>query len=180
MLGKKMQEALNAQINAEQYSSYLYLSMAAWADKMNLKGFGQWFRVQATEELIHVTKFFNYVLDRRGEVVLQAVAAPPIEWKSPEDVFEATLTHEQHVTSLIHKLSELAVAEKDHATRNVIEWFIAEQVEEEAAADDILNQIKLTGTAPAGLFMIDRELGTRSFMPVPTVNFPPTAAGGAA
>ena len=179
MLSKKMQEALNAQINAEQYSSYLYLSMAAWADKTNLKGFGSWFRVQAVEELIHVTKFFDYVLDRRSEVVLQAIAAPPTEWKSPEDVFEATLAHEQHVTSLIHKLSDLAVAEKDHATRNVVEWFIAEQVEEEATADEILNQIKLTGTAPAGLFMIDRELGTRTFTPVPTVNFPP-AAGGAA
>lgn len=179
MLSKKVQEAINAQINAEQYSSYLYLSMAAWADKASLKGFGMWFRVQAAEELIHVTKFFDYVLDRRGAVVLQAIAAPPTEWKSPEDAFQATLDHEQHVTSLIHKLADLAIAEKDHATHNLLEWFIEEQVEEESTADQILSQIKLSGTAPAGLFMIDRELGTRTFTPVPRVNFPP-AAGGAA
>ena len=179
MLNKKIQEALNAQINAEQYSSYLYLSMAAWADKMSLGGMGKWFRVQAAEELVHATKFFDYVLDRRGEVVLQAIAAPPSEWKSAEDVFQATMTHEQYITSLIHKLADLADSEKDRATLNLLEWFIAEQVEEEAGVDQILSQIQLTGNAPAGLFMIDRELGTRTFTPVPGVNFPPTAAGGA-
>ena len=176
MLNKKIQDALNAQINAEQHSSNLYLAMAAWCEKMSLKGFASWFRVQAAEELVHVTKFFDYVLDRRGEVVLQAIAAPPHEWKSAEDVMQATFDHEQYVTSLIHKLADLAIGEKDHPTHSLLEWFIDEQVEEEASVDQILSQIRLTGNAPAGLFMIDRELGTRTFTPVPTVNFPPTTA----
>ncbi len=165
MLTKTMQEALNDQINAEYYSSYLYLSMAAWAESANLKGLANWFRVQSQEEMVHVMKFFQYVVDRRGTVKLAAIAAPPTEWHSPVAVFEATLAHEQHVTGRINKLAELAVKENDHASHALLEWFVNEQVEEEASADSVLQQLKLAGDAPAALFMIDRELGARVFAP---------------
>jgi len=165
MLSKKMQEALNAQINAEYYSSYLYLSMAAYCESSNLKGFGHWFQIQGQEEMVHVMKFFNYVLDRKGAVKLNAIEGPPAKWESPQAVFEAALSHEQHVTSLIHKLAELAAAENDHATATLLQWFINEQVEEEAAADAIVEQLKLAGGTPAAMFMIDRELATRTLAP---------------
>ena len=183
MLSKKMQEALNAQINAEYYSSYLYLSMAAWAEKVNLKGFANWFRVQSAEELIHVTKFFDYVVESRGEVALTAIEAPPTHWESAQAAFEATLKHEQHVSALINKLSDMAISEHDHASHTLLEWFVAEQVEEEATADQILEEIKLAGNAGAGLYLLDRDLAGRSFTPQAGVNFPPVsakAAGGAA
>jgi len=170
MLSSKMHEALNAQINAEYYSSYLYLSMAAHCESINLKGFGHWFRIQSQEEMVHVMKFFTYVLDRKGEVELRAIAAPPTRWDSPLAVFEAALAHEQHVTSLINKLAELAWTEHDHATSTLLQWFINEQVEEEASADLVVQQLKLAAGAPAALFMIDRELGARTLAP---------AAGGA-
>lgn len=180
MLSQKMQDALNAQINAEYYSSYLYLAMSAYCEKINMKGFASWFRVQSAEEMIHVTKFFDYVLDRRGEVALKPIQGPPASWDSPQAVFEAALKHEQHVTSLIYGLADLAMAEKDHATHNLLEWFLEEQVEEEAAADQVLQDIKLAGSGQAGLYLIDRDLGTRGFTPVPGVNYPPNAAGGGA
>ncbi len=165
MLSKTMQDALNDQINAEYYSSYLYLSMAAWADSANLKGFANWFRVQVQEEMVHVMKFFQYVLDRRGVVKLAAIAGPPTQWASPLAAFEATLAHEQHVTGRINKLAELAIKENDHASHALLEWFVTEQVEEEATADLILQQLKLAGDAPAALFLLDRELGARTFTP---------------
>jgi len=165
MLSKTMQDALNDQINAEYYSSYLYLSMAAWADSANLKGFANWFRVQVQEEMVHVMKFFQYVLDRRGVVKLAAIAGPPTQWASPLAAFEATLAHEQHVTGRINKLADLAIKENDHASHAILEWFVDEQVEEEATADLILQQLKLAGDAPAALFILDRELGARTFTP---------------
>jgi ferritin len=165
MLSKTMQDALNDQINAEYYSSYLYLSMAAWADSANLKGFANWFRMQVQEEMVHVMKFFQYVLDRRGLVKLTAIAGPPTQWASPLAAFEATLAHEQHVTGRINKLAELAIKENDHASHALLEWFVTEQVEEEATADSILQQLKLAGDAPAALFLLDRELGARTFTP---------------
>jgi ferritin len=165
MLSQKMQDALNAQINAEYYSSYLYLSMAAHCEAANLKGFGNWFRVQSQEEMTHVTKFFDYVLERGGRVGLKPIEGPPTEWDSPQAIFEATLEHERHVTGLINKLVDLAIAESDHATNNFLQWFVAEQVEEEATADDVLQQFKLLGESSHGLFMLDRELGRRTFTP---------------
>lgn len=161
MLSQKMQDALNAQINAEYYSSYLYLSMAAYCDSINLKGFSHWMEIQSQEEMFHVMKFYRYVLDRKGKVELKAIQGPPTRWDSPVAVFEATAAHEQHVTSLINDLMELARSERDNATATLLEWFITEQVEEEATADQILQQLKLAAGAPAALFMIDRELGTR-------------------
>jgi len=161
MLSKKMQEALNSQINAEYFSSYLYLSMAAYCEKIDLKGFGNWFRVQSQEEMIHVMKFFEYVLDRDGEVTLTAIESPTTQWASPLAVFEAALKHEQYITGRIGKLVDLATSESDHVTNALLQWFLNEQIEEEATATRIMKELKLAGDTPAALFMIDRELGQR-------------------
>lgn len=165
MLSKKMLGALNKQINAETYSAYLYLSMAAYTKSLGLDGFENWFRAQAQEELTHAMKFFDYVNERGGRVTLTAIDAPETSWKSPLAVFEATLKHEQHVTSLINKLVDLAVQESDHATANMLQWFVAEQVEEEATADGIRQKLALVGDRGNALYMIDRELASRVFTP---------------
>ena len=165
MLSQQMQEALNDQINAEYFSSYLYLSMAAHCEAINLQGFGNWLRVQAQEEMFHAMKFFDFVLERGGRVTLQALDAPQAEWESPLAIFEATLEHEQYITGRINKLVDLAIAESDHASNAFLQWFVNEQVEEEATADGILQQLKLMQSAPGGLFMMDRELGARTFTP---------------
>jgi ferritin len=161
MLSKKMQEALNAQINAEYYSSYLYLSMAAHCQASNLEGIAAWLRIQADEEMIHAMKIYDFVLERGGRVVLTAIEAPASEWESPLAIFEATYAHEQYVTERINKLVDLAIAESDHATNAFLQWFVNEQVEEEANADAVLQKLKLMADAPGGLFMLDRELGQR-------------------
>jgi ferritin len=161
MLSKKMQDALNAQINAEGYSAYLYLAMAVQADAMNLKGFAHWFRVQYQEETGHMLKILGYILERRGEVELKAIEASAQKWDTVEAMFEATLKHEQHVTSLIHNLATVAAAEKDPATGIFLQWFITEQVEEESTADEILQQLRMIKGAPAGLLMLDRHLAQR-------------------
>ncbi|MBN1909208.1 MAG: ferritin [Pirellulales bacterium] len=161
MLSAKMEAALNAQINAEYYSSYLYLSMSAYCREMNLEGFASWLRIQADEEMIHAMKIYDFVHERSGRVTLTAIDAPPTEWESPLAVFEATFAHEQHVTALINKLVDLAISESDHATNSFLQWFVNEQVEEEASADAVLQKLKLLANAPGGLFMLDRELGLR-------------------
>ena len=167
MIGQKMQDALNDQINAEYYSSYLYLSMAAHSEAINLKGFANWFRVQAREEMVHAMKMFDFVLERGGQVTLKAIEGPPTAWDSPVAIFEATLEHEIHVTSLINKLVDLAIAESDHAANAFLQWFVTEQVEEEASADEVLQKLKLMGDAPGGIFMLDQELAQRTFVPPP-------------
>jgi len=161
MLSPQMEDALNQQINAEYYSSYLYLSMSAYFESINLAGCANWMRIQAEEEMSHVMKFFHFVAERGGRVKLAAIEGPETDWGGPLAAFEATLTHEQHVTSLINKLVDLALAESDHATNNFLQWFVAEQVEEEASADAVVQQMRLMKDAPGGLFMIDRELGQR-------------------
>jgi len=165
MLSPKMQEALNSQINAEYYSSYLYLSMAAFCDRIDLKGFSHWFRIQSQEEMIHVMKFFDYILDRDGQVTLTAIEAPPTSWPSALGVFEAALAHERHITNRIGKLVELANAEGDHPTHALLQWFVNEQIEEEASVDTIVKQLRMAGDAPVALLMIDRELGQRTLTP---------------
>ena len=168
MLSKKMLKALNGQVNAEWYSAYLYVSMAAYFEDMNLKGFANWMSVQAQEEQAHGQMFYNQINDRRGRVTLAAIAAPPTTWDSPLKVFEHVLEHEQMVTGLINKLVDLAQAESDHASRNFLQWFVAEQVEEEANADAIMRQLALVGDNPHALLMLDRELATRVFVsPIP-------------
>jgi len=173
MLNKKMNDAINAQINAEMYSSYLYLSMSAYFESINLKGFANWVRVQAQEEDFHAMKFFDYVLSRQGKVVLKAIDAPPTKWKSPLDAFEAVYAHEVKVTDLIHKLASLAQRENDYASSVLLQWYINEQVEEEESADNIVQQLKFVGDASSGLFMLDRELATRVYTPPPATGEAP-------
>ena len=136
MLDKKMEKAINDQINAETYSAYLYLSMSAYFESINLKGMAGWMRIQAQEELMHATKFYDYICERGGRVLLQEIAGPPTEWDSPLGVFLATAEHEHNVTMAINNLVNLAITTKDHATNNFLQWFVAEQVEEEASDEE--------------------------------------------
>lgn len=168
MLNPKIEKALNDQVNAEMYSSYLYLSMSAYMSGINLMGGANWFRIQAQEELVHTLKFYDYILERGGKVALGAVDGPETEWDSPLAAFEAAYAHEQKVTALINGLVDLAIKESDHATNNFLQWFVAEQVEEEASADAVVQQLRLVGNNGGGIFMIDRELGTRVFTPPAT------------
>jgi ferritin len=162
MLTEKMEKALNGQLNAELYSSYLYLSMNAYFKSVNLDGFANWMYYQAQEELEHSMKFYDFVIQRGGKVHLAQIEAPPTEWDGPLAVFEATLAHEQKVTGLINDLVEIALEEHDHATNIFLQWFVSEQVEEEESVGGVLEQLKLMGDAKGGLFMIDRELAKRS------------------
>jgi len=162
MLTEKMQTALNGQLNAELYSSYLYLSMNAYFKSVNLDGFANWMHYQAQEELEHSLKFYDFIIQRGGKVVLSQIEAPPTEWDSPMAVFEATLAHEQKVTGLINDLVEIAHEERDHATNIFLQWFVSEQVEEEESVGGVLEQLKLMGDAKGGLFILDRELAKRS------------------
>lgn len=161
MISEKMQKAISDQIIAEFYSSYLYLAMSAWCETQNLKGFARWMRMQAEEEREHAFKLFDYLVDRGGRVRLGVLDAPPGDFGSIQDVFEKTLAHEKGVTAGIHKLNELAMQEKDYATTAHLQWFITEQVEEEAGAEEILNQIKMVEGRPGSLFYIDRHVGKR-------------------
>jgi ferritin len=161
MLGKKIENAINKQINAELWSAYLYLSMSAHFESINLGGFANWMRVQAQEELGHAMKFYHHVIERRGRVTVTAIAAPSISWKSPLNAFEDAFKHEQKVTGMINDLANMAAAEKDHATANMLQWFIDEQVEEELSTDAIVQKLKMIGTNTGGLYMLDHELAQR-------------------
>ena len=162
MLKEKVQQALNDQIQAEFHSAYLYLAMVAWCEAHHFDGFAHWMRMQAQEELQHAMKLFDYVNMAGGRVVLQGVEQPPIEWDSPLAVFEAALAHERHMTGRINDLYGLARQENDHATASMLQWFIDEQVEEEATADGIVGKLRMVGGEGQGLFMMDRELGQRA------------------
>lgn len=168
MISNKIQDAFNEQINAELYSAYLYLSMSSYFESINLSGFSSWMKMQAQEETAHAMKFYNFINERGGRVALKAIDGPKTEWPNPVSVFEETLKHEQKVTSLINNLVNLAQDEKDHASYNFLQWFIDEQVEEEATADGILQQLKLIGESGQGIIMMDRELGARKFVPSTT------------
>lgn len=161
MFNKKLQDAINDQIKHELYSAYLYLSMSAHFEAVNLPGFARWMRLQSQEESSHAMKLFDFIHERGGRVVLQAIAQPPGDFKSPLDVFQQALEHEQKVTGMIHRLYELAGKENDYATQVMLQWFITEQVEEEKTAGDIVEQLKMIGEQPAGVFMLDRQLGAR-------------------
>jgi len=167
MISGKMQEAINQQINAELYSSYLYMSMAAYFEHLQLPGFCHWMKVQAQEELAHAVRFYNYLSERGGRALMAAIEAPPTEWESPRECMQAVLDHERKVTGLINQLMNLAQDERDHASMSFLQWFVDEQVEEEASVDAILGKLNLIQSAPGGLFMLDNEMGSRSFtMPV--------------
>ncbi len=163
MFSEKMQKALNGQMNAELYSSYLYLSMNAYFKSVNLDGFANWMYYQAQEELEHGMKFYDFISQRGGRIQLAQIEAPPSEWDSPLAVFENTLAHEQKVTGLINDLVEIANAERDHATQIFLQWFVSEQVEEEDTAGGLLDKLILIGKDANGLFMLDSELAKRAF-----------------
>jgi len=139
--------------------------MSAYLESINLPGFATWMRVQFEEEQFHAMKFFNYLNERGGRVVLEAIEKPQVEWKNVIEVFELTLEHERHVTSLLNNIADIAEAERDRPTRNLMIWFIDEQVEEENAAEKIINELKLINGEGHGMLMLDRELGTRVFTP---------------
>jgi ferritin len=162
MLSEKMQVALNAQINAELQSAYLYLSMAAYFHAQNFPGFANWMHVQDYEERIHAMKIYDFIVARNGRVSLRALDSPQVEWASPLSAFEDSYKHEQHVTSLIHGLVEMARSENDHATISFLQWFVDEQVEEEASVDAVVQDLKRAGESAQILFLLDRELAGRT------------------
>ncbi len=161
MLKKSVEDALNKQINAEMYSSYLYLAMSAYMESISMKGFARWLRIQSKEELGHAMKFYDYVIEAGGMIRLTAIEAPKTPWKSAGAVFDQVLAHEKKVTGLINGIMDIAVKEKDYATQNFLGWFVKEQVEEEANATEIVAKIEIIGDEPGHLFCLDHELGKR-------------------
>ena len=160
-ISKNMETALNEQINAELYSAYLYLSMAAYVESKNFRGMAHWLKIQAKEELEHAMKIYNYVFERGGEVKLKEIKQPPTNWSSFIELFKHIYEHEKHVTELIYNLLRKAKEENDHATEVFLNWFVSEQVEEEDQARYIYEKLKLVGDNLNALFLIDRELGMR-------------------
>jgi ferritin len=175
MLNERMQQAINEQINAELYSAYLYASMAAYYTSVNLSGFANWMRIQVQEEMLHAQFMYDFINERGGRVTLFPIAGPPAEWPDPSQPFKDAYAHELDVTRRINDLMNLAHELRDHASASFFQWFVNEQVEEEANADKVVKQLQLTGNAGSGLFMIDRELAARVFTP-PTVL--PAGVGG--
>ena len=161
MINPKMEKAFNEQINAEIHSFYLYLSMSAWFTSRNYHGMAGWMQVQAKEEMTHAMKFYGQIQERGGSVKLQTIEGPQIEWKSPLDVFENAFKHEQYITGRINNLVKMAIEEHDYASDNFLQWFVKEQVEEEASASGVVEQLKMIGDQPGGLFMLDHELAKR-------------------
>jgi ferritin len=162
-MNPKMEKAINTQINAELFSAYLYLAMAAYFDAESLSGFASWMKMQAQEETSHAMKLFDYVNERGGRVVLEMIEKPQSDFDSPQAIFEQTLAHEKKVTGLINDLCELANDEKDLASASFLQWFVDEQVEEEETASEILEKVKLAGKDD--LPSLDKELGARVFVP---------------
>ena len=162
MINKTVQDAINEQIKNELYSAYLYLSMGAYFEAVNLPGFAKWMKVQAAEEQEHAMKFFEYVFERGGRVQLKAIDQPPFEWKSSLQVFEQVLEHEQKVTGMINSLYALALKENDYASQVMLQWFITEQVEEEKNAATIIEQLKMIDARETAILVLDHDLGKRS------------------
>jgi ferritin len=161
MISKVIEKAFNEQLGAETYSAYLYWSMSAALEDMQLPGFAQWMRAQAAEEMTHAAKFYHHLAERGGRIRLGEVAAPPADWESLQKMFEDVLKHERHVTALIHNLVELAAKEKDYAAAVFLQWFVSEQVEEEAGVELILAKLKMIADGKSGLYMLDKEMGQR-------------------
>lgn len=167
-MDEKMIKALNSQVNAELYSSYLYLSMESYFESEDMGGFGNWMRVQAQEELAHAMKIYDFIIQRGAKVTLTRIDSPPTEWKSPVDVFEHVYSHEQKVTELINQLVNLAISLGDHATNNFLQWFVSEQVEEESSST-VLKKVKMANESLSALLMLDNELGQRVYKPPTTI-----------
>ena len=162
MFSSKVQEAMNEQIKNELYSAYIYLSMAAHFEAVNLPGFAHWMRMQSNEEVEHAMKFFDFINERGGRVELRAIEGPQVEWGSPLEIFETALGHEQKVTGMINNIYEIAVEEKDYASQNMLQWFIDEQVEEEKSAGEIVETLKMFGERDTVILLLDRQLGERA------------------
>jgi ferritin len=167
VIGKKLEKAINGQINNEMYSAYLYMAMSAHADSRGLKGFAKWFMVQYHEEMVHAMKMLEFVQSRNWEVKLGTIKEPPSSWKTPLEMFEKTLEHEQFITKCINDLVALARTEKDNAGEVFYQWYVTEQVEEEQNDNDIINMLKMAGDSMQGLMMVDAQLATR-MVTVPT------------
>ena len=163
MIGQPMAQAMNQQINAELYSAYLYLAMAAYCESLQLAGFAHWFKVQAQEEMTHALRFSSQLSERGGRPTLGAIKAPPASWNSPLACMQEVAAHEAKVTALINDLVALARQEKDYASENFLQWFVAEQVEEEANVAQVVGALKLVGDQGNALFMLDKEMGARVF-----------------
>ncbi len=168
MLPKSIQDSLNTQINLEQYSAQLYLAMSAHCEAKSFRGFARWLRIQATEETAHAMKLIAFVLDRGGRLVLQSIEAPPIEFGTLTQVFEAILTHEQKITATINALFERARSEKDYASEITLQWYVTEQVEEEATVGQIVDQLRAVGEQGGGIWYLDSKMGKRAASSSPT------------
>lgn len=163
MISKKLEDAINAQINAELWSAYLYLSMAMNFENAGYPGIANWYKIQFKEEQAHAEIFMNYLNSRGGRVVLAPIAEVQTKWDTPIAAFAATLEHEEKVTGLINNLYHLAIEEKDYATKGKLDWFISEQVEEEETAKGIIDRLRMVGDNGMGLYMLDQELGARVY-----------------
>ena len=164
MISNSMQDALAEQLNLEFYSAYLYLAMSAYCSHIDFNGAAKWFKIQYEEEHLHATKIYNYLIDQGVHVVLGTIKSPPSEFGSIVEVFQASLKHEQDMSTSLNELSDKALKDKDHATYNLLQWFVNEQVEEEATVDGIISKLKMVKNDGYGLLMIDNELGSRTLM----------------
>ncbi len=167
MISQKMQDALNSQIKAELDSAYLYYAMEAYFAAEGLAGCEQWMKAQAFEEFTHAHKFITFLNERGGRVRLEKIDEPPFTWKSPLTVFEEVAAHEAKVTGLINKLVDLAISESDHATNNFLQYFVAEQVEEEASVAEVVTKMQMVEDSPGGMYQLDKELALRPVEPFP-------------
>ena len=166
MLSKKMETALNGQVNKEMFSAYLYMAMSAYADRQGLKGISHWFMVQYHEEMVHAMKLYEYIQEQGNEVTLDAIDKPQGDFTTALSLYEAALKHERFITKSINDLVDLAIEEHDHASKIFLEWYVTEQVEEEQNANDIIQTLKMIGDNTAALFLYDKDLAAR------TVNVP--------
>ena len=162
MIKDKILKALNKQLNEELYSSYAYLAMSTHFSSQSLDGFAHWFRLQSQEEYGHAMKFYGFIIQTGGEVTLKQIGAPKTTWKTVMEAFKDTLAHEKKITGLIHKLVGGAMQSKDYAVNNFLQWFVNEQVEEEATVEEIIHKLEMIGDNKGGLYMLDRELGARA------------------
>lgn len=162
MLSASLEKALNDQLHLEFESAYLYLSMSAWFEWKNMLGFAKWMNVQRDEEQFHASKFYHFILDRGGQVQLKSLQQPKWDWNNQIEVFEEALAHEMLVTKSIHALIDLAMAERDHASFTFLQWFVTEQVEEEATITAIIDQLRMVADSQSGMFLIDKDLGARA------------------
>jgi ferritin len=164
-MNKRIVDAVNAQIHAEFSSAYVYLAMSARMEELSLPGFANWLRIQWQEEIVHALKLYDFLIARDGVVSLKGLGTPSAAFETPLEAFESVLKHEQKVTALIHELYAVAIDEKDYPLQSLLQWFIDEQVEEEENARAAIDSLRLVGDSGSGLFMLDREMGTRALEP---------------